>query len=86
MRRMRIVSVGLAVISFAALSGVNVLIFRGMNERNGLQSRNDVERTFTMLFTSLRGYSDFGAAIEGDPLLKGRVLGFGLYGAEGTNL
>ncbi|HET6452726.1 MAG TPA: hypothetical protein VFI08_15510, partial [Spirochaetia bacterium] len=62
----------LAVAVFAALSGIAVVIFRGMTERNRLESRNDVEQTLSLLFTSLREYDDFGAAIEAQAALKAR--------------
>jgi two-component system sensor histidine kinase HydH len=86
MGRMRIVSLGLAVISFAALSVVDMVIFRGMAERSRLESRNDLEQTFNILFTALRGHDEFGAAIDADPSLKSKVVGFGLYDASGGAL
>jgi two-component system, NtrC family, sensor histidine kinase HydH len=86
MKRARFLSVGIALVSFAALSAVNVIIFRGMTERNRLESRNDSERTFSILFASLRRYDDFGSAIEATPSLEREILGVGLYGEGGGML
>ncbi len=83
MKRTRFLSISIALVSFAALSVVNVVIFRGMTERNRLESRNDSERTFSILFASLRRYDDFGSAIEATESLRREVLGIGLYGEGG---
>jgi two-component system sensor histidine kinase HydH len=86
MKRARVLSFGIALVSFAALSVVNVVIFRGMTVRNRLESRNDCERTFSILFASLRSYDDFGSAIEATPNLKRMIVGVGLYGDGGDIL
>jgi two-component system sensor histidine kinase HydH len=86
MKRARVLSFGIALVSFAALSVVNVVIFRGMSVRNRLESRNDCERTFSILFASLRSYDDFGSAIEATENLKQLVVGVGLYNGRGDIL
>jgi two-component system sensor histidine kinase HydH len=78
--------VGAALLSFLVLSAMNVVIFRGLRDRNGLVGRNDCERTFTVLFTSLRRYDDFGSAIEATRDLKDKILGLGLYDEGGSPL
>lgn len=83
MKRTRFLSIGITLVCFAALSAVNVVIFRGITERNRLESRNDCERIFNILFASLRLYDDFGSAIEATQSLKRQILGVGLYGEGG---
>jgi two-component system sensor histidine kinase HydH len=78
--------VGAALVSFLVLSAVTVVIFRGLKERYRLESRNDCERTFSVLFTSLRRYDDFGSAIEATRDLKDKILGLGLYDEGGSSL
>ena len=78
------VSVGISLVFFAALSAVNIVLFRGMNERSRLISRNDGERTFNTLFTSARDYDDFSSAIEATLSLKKKIVGLGFYAGTGT--
>ena len=80
----RMVSIGLAALCFAALSGVAVVIFQGMRQRTLLESRNDGERTINQLFSSLRNYDDFGSAIETMPSLSRKVIGVALFAEIGT--
>ena len=82
----RVLSIGLALLVFAALSAVNLAIFRGMAERNRLESRNDAERTMNALFASLRDYEDFGAAIQAIPEFSKTVIGVGAYASDGRSL
>ena len=84
--RTRLMSIGIALLFFVALSAVNVVIFRGMTERNRLESRTDSERTFSILLDSLRRYDDFGSAIEATESLKLKILGVGLYDGRGGML
>ena len=86
MKRKRLVSIGLASLVFAALSIGTRLILGGMSERNLLESRNDAETIFSVLFASLRQYDDFGAAIEATETLRSKVLGVGVYTADGEGL
>ncbi len=85
-RKKQLLSAGIALVSFAALSAVNLVIFRGMSERSRLESRNDGEQTFSILFTSARSYDDFGSAIEATPSLKKEILGLGFYDGKGSSL
>lgn len=86
MSRARILSVGVALMFFGVLSALNLLIFRGLEERNRLESRIDTERTFSILLASLRRYDDFGSAIEAAQRLKSAILGLGLYDKGGALL
>jgi two-component system sensor histidine kinase HydH len=70
MKRPRLISIAVALVSFIALSGVDVLIFRGLSEARRLVSRNEMEQTVSTLFASLRFYEDFGSAIAATPELS----------------
>ena len=61
MLKTRMMSIGIAVLSFVALSAVNVALFRVLAESNRLESRYDGERTFNLLFAGLRDHADFGS-------------------------
>jgi two-component system sensor histidine kinase HydH len=78
----RLASIGAALLAFAVLTALSVVIFKGMGERDKLESRNDAERTMNVLLASLRDHDDFGSAIESIAALKEKVLGVGVY-AEG---
>jgi two-component system sensor histidine kinase HydH len=80
------VSVGLALLSFAVLSAFVVVIVRGMNERTALESRSDGEQTINQLFASLRNFDDFGTAIENMPSLRQKVIGVGVFAKNGDRL
>lgn len=86
MKRKRLVSIGLAALVFASLSIGTRLILGQMSERNLLESRNDAETIFSVLFASLRQYENFGAAIEATDTLRSKVLGVGVYTAGGAGL
>jgi two-component system sensor histidine kinase HydH len=86
MKRPRLISIAVALVSFIALSGVDVLIFRGLSEARRLVSRNEMEQTVSTLFASLRFYEDFGSAIAATPELSNTVLGVGLYDHDGALL
>jgi two-component system, NtrC family, sensor histidine kinase HydH len=86
MTRKRLISIGISALAFAALSVGFRLILGGMSERNRLESRNDAETTFSVLFASLRRYEDFGTAIEATENLASKVLGVGVYEADGKLL
>ena len=81
-----VVSTGIALLAFAALSAANLAVFKGMAERDRLESRNGAERTMNILFSSLRDYEDFGAAIQAIPELSAKVIGVGAYAADGRAL
>ena len=82
----RLASIGLSILAFAALTGLNLLIFTIIAERDRLESRNDVERTNSALLAGLRDHDDFGSAIESDTALREKVLGVGAYAADGAKL
>lgn len=84
--RRKYASLGLATIAIAALFGLVAVLWRGMAERDSLQSRNDAERTMNVLYARLRDHADFGAAIESDAALRERILGVAAYAADGSRL
>lgn len=84
--RKKLASLGLAVLAIAALTGLVAVLWRGMAERDSLQSRNDAERAMNVLFARLRDHEDFGAAIESDASLRERILGVAAYAADGSRL
>ncbi|MCE1196675.1 HAMP domain-containing histidine kinase [bacterium] len=84
--RMRTTSAIAAAIAFTLLSLASWGIFRGQRLLYSLEARNEAEQTMTALFTSLKNYDDFGAAIEQNPALKARVVGLGLFDAQGGRL
>jgi two-component system sensor histidine kinase HydH len=73
-----------ALLCWILLSALTVFILWGMRDRVRLIRDNDNERLLNMLVTSLRGYDDFGSAIEANPTLRERIAGFGLYGDDLT--
>ena len=86
MKRPGLLSISIALVSFVALSGVSVLVFRGLSDARRLVSRNDLEQTVSTLFASLRFYQDFGSAIAAAPDLSSVVLGIGVYDHGGALL
>lgn len=84
--RRKLASLGLAMLAIAALAGLVAVLWRGMAERDSLQSRNDAERTMNVLYARLRDHADFGAAIESDAALRERILGVAAYAADGSRL
>ena len=84
--RTRLASIGAALLAFAVLSALSVVIFKGMGERDKLESRNDAERTMNILLASLRDHDDFGSAIESIAALKEKVLGVGVYAEGGVRV
>ena len=85
-KKPRLLSIAIALLTFAALSGVSVIVFRGFSERSRLVSQNDLEQTVSALFAGLRFYEDFGSTIEATPELKSTVIGVGLYARGGALL
>jgi two-component system sensor histidine kinase HydH len=71
-----------AVLGWVVLSALVFFIAWTMQDRARLIRDNDNERIFNMLFTSLRGYDDFAAAIEATPALAERIQGFAIYGDD----
>ncbi|MDR0374295.1 MAG: HAMP domain-containing histidine kinase [Treponema sp.] len=64
------------------LSALTLFILWSMRDRARLIRDNDNERILSTLFTSLRGYDEFGEAIEATPILSERIRGFALYDAS----
>jgi len=77
----RAASLSIALLVFAALSAVELAMFRGIADRDRLRSRNDGEQTMNALFASLRDHDDFGSAIESSPYLASKIVGIGIYGS-----
>lgn len=75
-----------AFLAFMLLTAANMVIFRGLGLLYKLESRNDAEQTMNTLFTSLRIYDDFGAAIEQNSALEQRILGIGIYALDGSKI
>ena len=86
MKKRRSLSIAVALVLFVALSGLSVLVFRGLSDSRRLVSQNEMERTFSTLLAGLRFYEDFGSAIEATPDLASTVLGVGLYNRIGALL
>jgi two-component system, NtrC family, sensor histidine kinase HydH len=82
----RLASLGLALLAFALLTAIAVVIFRGMAERDRLEARNDAEHTMNLLLASLRDHEDFGSSIENVDALKKKVLGLGAYAEDGSRV
>jgi two-component system sensor histidine kinase HydH len=71
-----------AVLCWTGLSILVVFICWTIMDRARLIRDNDNERLLNMLVTSLRGYDDFGSAIESNAILRERIAGFGIYGND----
>ena len=82
----RLLSIGAAVLVFAVLTAFAVVIFEGIAERDRLESRNDVERSLSLLLAGLRDHEDFGSAIESSKLLTAEIVGIAAYAEGGQRL
>jgi two-component system, NtrC family, sensor histidine kinase HydH len=82
----KMASLGVALIVFALLTAFSIVIFRGIQERDRLEARNDAERTMSLLLASLRDHEDFGSAIEDVEALKKKVIGLGAYAEDGSRV
>ncbi|GHV41144.1 hypothetical protein AGMMS49546_16410 [Spirochaetia bacterium] len=71
-----------AFLGWALLSALTIFVIWGLRDRARLIRDNDNERILNALFTSLRGYDDFGSAIEANPVLEERIAGFAIYGKD----
>jgi two-component system sensor histidine kinase HydH len=79
-------SIGIALLAILLASAVNVVIFRGMHERDRLESSNRCEETMNNLFASLRDHEDFGSAIESSSELSASIVGIGVYESSGSKV
>jgi two-component system sensor histidine kinase HydH len=82
----RLASTGFALLTFAILTGLDVLIFREIGKGDALESRNDAESTVNLLLAGLRDHDDFGAAIMSAEQLREKVVGIAAYATGGERL
>jgi two-component system sensor histidine kinase HydH len=68
-----------AMLIWILFSGLTIFTITGLRDRARLIRDNENEQLLNMLFTSLRGYDDFGSAIEANPGLRDRIAGFAVY-------
>ncbi|GHV63228.1 hypothetical protein AGMMS49587_12560 [Spirochaetia bacterium] len=71
-----------AFLGWVLLSALTIFVIWGLRDRARLIRDNDNERILNALFTSLRGFDDFGSAIEANPVLAERIAGFAIYGKD----
>jgi two-component system sensor histidine kinase HydH len=71
-----------ALLCWALLSALIISVVLGLRDRARLIRDNDNERIANTLFTSLRNYDDFGAAVESNAALTDRIAGIAVYGAD----
>jgi two-component system sensor histidine kinase HydH len=71
-----------AILSWLLLSALAVFSLSGLRDRARLIRDNANEQILNRLFTSLRGFDDFGSAIEANEDLRERVKGFAVYGDD----
>ncbi|MCX7023653.1 MAG: HAMP domain-containing sensor histidine kinase [Spirochaetes bacterium] len=79
-------STGLPILALAVLTGLDIMIFNGIAERDRLESHNDSERTMNILLSRLRDHDDFGSAIESDESLSAKVIGIAAYASDGARI
>jgi two-component system, NtrC family, sensor histidine kinase HydH len=84
--KLKTASLGIALIAFASLIAVDIVIFRSMAERDRLESHNASEAIMNSLFASLRDHEDFGSAIESSSELKAMIRGLGVYKSDGSSI
>jgi two-component system sensor histidine kinase HydH len=72
----------IAALCWGLLSILAFFLILGMRDRARLIRDNDNEQLLNVLFTSLRGYEDFGSAIEDNPVLRERIAGFAVFGND----
>jgi two-component system sensor histidine kinase HydH len=71
-----------AILSWVLLSALVIFSISGLRDRARLLRDNENEQILNMLFTSLRGFDDFGSAIESNEDLREQIRGFGVYGGD----
>ncbi|GHT93417.1 hypothetical protein FACS1894140_6500 [Spirochaetia bacterium] len=71
-----------AFLGWVLFSALTIFVIWGLRDRARLIRDNDNERILNALFTSLRGFDDFGSAIEANPVLGERIAGFAIYGKD----
>jgi two-component system sensor histidine kinase HydH len=68
------------------MTALAVVIFRGIAQKDTLESRSDAERTMNILLSSLRDHENFGAALENIDALRDKVVGVAAYTGVGDAL
>ncbi|GHU96160.1 hypothetical protein FACS189479_09850 [Spirochaetia bacterium] len=75
-----------AFLGWVLLSTLTVFVIWSLRDRARLIRDNDNERILNVLFTSQREFDDFGSAIEANPVLAERILGFTVYFLQDAGL
>ncbi len=85
-QKLRITQWGIAMVIFAALTAVNILIFRVLDENNNLTSRSNGERVINDLIAQLRDLDphSFEEVRQTFESYSPSILGLGIYDEEGT--
>ncbi|MDR1326591.1 MAG: sensor histidine kinase [Treponema sp.] len=80
----RTASLIVAVFGWLLVTALAAFITWNLRDRAGIIRDKDNEQIINILFASLHGYDDFGAAIEANSLLRERIIGFAMYDADLT--
>jgi two-component system sensor histidine kinase HydH len=71
-----------AILCWILLSSLAIFSISGLRDRARLIRDNENEQILNRLFTSMRGFDDFGSAIESNEDLRERIRGFAVYGGD----
>jgi two-component system sensor histidine kinase HydH len=82
----RTASLIVAILGWLLVTALAAFITWSLRDRAGIIRDKDNEQIINILFASLRGYDDFGAAIKANSLLKERITGFAMYDVDFTPL
>ncbi|MDR2418488.1 MAG: sensor histidine kinase [Treponema sp.] len=80
----RTTSLIVAILGWLLVTALAAFITWSLRDRAGIIRDKDNEQIINILFASLHGYDDFGAAIEANSLLKERITGFAMYDVDFT--
>ncbi|MDR1398349.1 MAG: HAMP domain-containing histidine kinase [Treponema sp.] len=80
----RTASLIVAILGWLLVTALAAFIVWSLRDRARIIRDKDNEQIINLLFASLRGYDDFGVAIESHSLLKERITGFAMYDADFT--
>jgi two-component system sensor histidine kinase HydH len=78
----RTASLIVAILGWLLATAIAAFITWSLRDRAGIIRDKDNEQIINILFASLRGYNDFGDAIEAHSWLKKRITGFAMYDAD----
>ncbi|MDR0636061.1 MAG: hypothetical protein LBF87_03180, partial [Treponema sp.] len=78
----RTASLIVAILGWLLVTALAAFIIWSLRDRARIIRDKDNEQIINILFASLRGYDDFGVAIEANPLLKERITGFAMYNVD----